>query len=58
MYTIGVLECSKPNSLGLSRHVSLGLNDADLGELVDFEVSRVFLEVVPVESWDSRRKRL
>ena len=44
--------------LGLSGHVSLGLNGADLGELVDFEVSRALLEVVTVESQDSRRKRL
>ena len=44
--------------LVLVGHVSLGLNGAYLGELVRFEVSRVLLEVVPVESRDLRRKRL
>ena len=43
---------------GHTGDVNFILNDAYLGELVDFEVSRAFLEVVPVESQDSRRKRL
>ena len=44
--------------LGLSGHASLGLNRANLGKLVGFEVSMALLEVVLVKSRDSRRKRL
>lgn len=42
--------------LGLSVNVSFGLNGVFLGELFDFEVPRALLEVVLVDSRDSRRK--
>ena len=44
--------------LGLSSHVSLGLNGAELGELVDLRSRGPCSIVVPVESRDSRKKRL
>ena len=44
------------NCLGLSIHVSVGLNGADRGVILDFEVSRALIEVMPVESRDLRRK--
>ena len=44
------------NCLGLSGHVRLGLNGVGLGKLVDFEVSKALLEVVSIESRDSRKK--
>ena len=44
--------------LGLSSHVSLGLNGDGLGELVEFEVLRDLLKVMPAESRDSIKKQL
>ena len=44
--------------MGLSSHVSLGFNGVDLVELVEFEVLRDLLEVMLVESQDSRKKQL
>ena len=44
--------------LGLSSDVSLGLNGADLGEFVGFEVSKTLLESVHLSRGDSRRKQL
>ena len=46
------------NCWGLSGHACLDLDGTKLGELVDLEVMRALLEVVLVESWDSRRRRL
>ena len=54
--TIIHAEDGSGDCLGLSGHVSLGFNDVELVELVDFEVSMAKLDVVPVESQDSRRK--
>ena len=36
--------------LGVSSHVSLGLNGVELAELVEFEVLRDLVEVMPTES--------
>ena len=44
--------------LGLSSHVSLGLNGDDLGELFEFEVLRDLLKVMLVTSQHSRKKQL
>ena len=44
--------------LGLTSHVRLGLNGADLGELFDLWSQGPCLMVVPVKLWDKRKKRL
>ena len=44
------VEDGPSDCLVLSGIASLGLNGADLSELVDFEVSRDLLEVVSIES--------
>ena len=44
--------------MGLSSHVSLGFNGVDLVELVEFEVLRDLLKVMPAESRDSIKKQL
>ena len=44
--------------LGFSGHLRLGLNGADLGELVDLRSRGPCLMVVPVELINSRKKGL